>query len=68
MANRKTKHFIMNNKERYKLLTDFKTGIPLYYPTLYNPQVRGSGHSVSTIQSFISSMKVLLKWEEYYSG
>ena len=68
MANRKTKHFIMNNGERYKLLTDFKTGIPLYYPTLYiTSQVRGSGHSVSTIQSFISSMKVLLKWEEYYS-
>jgi len=66
--NYSTKHFIMGDGERYKLLADAKTGIPLYYPTLYiTSQIRGGGQSVSTIQSFITSLKVLLRWLEYYS-
>ncbi|MBI9091113.1 MAG: site-specific integrase [Desulfobacterium sp.] len=63
-----TKHFIMDNGERYKLLVNATTGIPLYYPTLYiTSQIRGGGQSVSTIQSFITSLKVLLRWLDHYS-
>lgn len=63
-----TKHIIMTDGERYKLLVKAATGIPLYYPTLYiTSQIRGCGQSVSTIQSFITSLKVLLRWSAHYS-
>ncbi len=63
-----TKHIIMGDGERYKLLVNANTGIPLYYPTLYiTSQIRGGGQSVSTIQSFITSLKVLLRWSDHYS-
>lgn len=63
-----TKHIIMGDGERYKLLVNANTGTPLYYPTLYiTSQIRGGGQSVSTIQSFITSLKVLLKWSNHYS-
>ena len=63
-----TKHIILSDGERYKLLVNTNTGIPLYYPTLYiTSQIRGGGQSVSTIQSFITSLKVLLKWLDHYS-
>jgi len=63
-----TKHIILSDGERYKLLVNANTGIPLYYPTLYiTSQIRGGGQSVSTIQSFITSLKVLLKWLDHYS-
>lgn len=63
-----TKHIILSDGERYKLLVKADTGIPLYYPTLYiTSQIRGGGQSVSTIQSFITSLKVLLRWSNHYS-
>ena len=66
--NYSTKHIIMSDGERCKLLVNANTGIPLYYPTLYiTSQIRGGSRSVSTIQSFITSLKVLLRWLDHYS-
>ncbi len=45
-----TKHIILSDGERDKLLVNADTGIPLYYPTLYiTSQIRGDAQSVSTI-------------------
>ncbi len=54
------KHISLLNGERYKLLVDAESGIPLYYPSLYiTTHVRGAGHSVSTIQSDTTSTTIL---------
>ena len=62
-----TKHIISKTGERLKLLVDGSTGVPLYYPNLYiTSQIRGAAKSVATIQSFITSLKVLYAWSLEY--
>lgn len=63
-----TKHIINNKGERFKVLTDESTGIPLYFPNLYvTSQMRGAAKSIASIQSFITAIKQLYAWCEYYS-
>ena len=63
-----TRHIILSDGERYKLPVNTETGIPLHYPTLYiTSQLRGGGQSVSTIQGFITALKVLSRWLDHYS-
>ncbi|WP_372879532.1 tyrosine-type recombinase/integrase [Spongiibacter marinus] len=63
-----TKHIVSSTGERQKLLVDGCSGVPLFYPNLYiTSQIRGSAKSVATIQSFITSMKVLYSWSAEYS-
>jgi len=60
-----TKHIIGESGERLKLLVDDSNGVPLFYPNLYvTSQIRGAAKSIATIQSFITSMKVLYSWCE----
>ncbi|HCI5505925.1 TPA: site-specific integrase, partial [Klebsiella pneumoniae] len=43
--------FIMNSGERYCLIIDKETMVPLYYPTLYiTTQVRNRSDSISTVE------------------
>lgn len=63
-----TKHIVGASGERLKLLIDSASGVPLFYPNLYiTSQIRGGSKSVATIQSFITSMKVLYSWSVEYS-
>ena len=49
--------------ERYRLLVEKETGIPLWYPNLYvTTQVRNSSKSVATMDLCLRSIKV---WLEY---
>ncbi|MGX9315447.1 integrase [Pantoea ananatis] len=46
-----TNTFIMNSGERYCLIINNETGIPLYYPNLYiTTQVRNRSSSISTVE------------------
>lgn len=63
-----TKHIVSKTGERLKLLVDGSSGIPLFYPNLYSTShIRGASKSVATIQSYITSMKVLYYWAAEYS-
>lgn len=63
-----TKHIVSNDGERLKILVEQATGVPLFYPNLYiTSQIRGGCKSIATIQSFITSMKVLNCWSAKYS-
>ncbi|MEJ1355672.1 MAG: site-specific integrase [Candidatus Sedimenticola sp. (ex Thyasira tokunagai)] len=63
-----TKHIVSGGGERLKLLVVSSSGLPLFYPNLYiTSQIRGGAKSVATIQSFITSMKVLYSWSVEYS-
>lgn len=65
--NLSVKHLTFRDGERHKLLVDSSSGVPLFYPSLYvTSHIRGNSHSVSTIQSFISALKVMYSWLEYY--
>lgn len=68
MVDLAARHIVSRQGERLKLLVDAASGIPLYYPNLYiTSQIRGGAKSVATIQSFITSMKVLYFWCDEYS-
>jgi len=58
------KYFKLTEGERYILLKDEFSGMPLYYPNLYiTSSIRGASRSISSIESFISAYKVLCAWE-----
>ena len=49
--------------ERYRLLVDRETSIPLWYPNLYiTTQVRNASKSVATMDSRLRAIKVLLDY------
>ena len=49
--------------ERYRLLVDGQTGVPLWYPNLYvTTQVRNASKSVATMDSCLRCIKVLLEY------
>lgn len=53
--------------ERFSILVD-ETGMPLYYPALYvTAELRGASLSINTINSALSSLKVLFAWQGYYN-
>jgi len=53
--------------ERFSILVD-DTGMPLYYPALYvTAELRGASLSINTINSVLSSLKLLFAWQDYYN-
>jgi integrase len=53
----------MQTGERYCLLVDMDTGMPLYYPNLYvTTQFRNESHSVAAMASALTGIKVLLRF------
>ncbi|EBX8911922.1 TPA: site-specific integrase [Salmonella enterica subsp. enterica serovar Agoueve] len=47
-----TERFLLDSGERYCIVVNKETGIPLYYPTLYlTTQIRNSGHAIATVES-----------------
>ncbi|MBA4709229.1 site-specific integrase [Aquitalea aquatica] len=63
--NYQIKSFVMLTGERYCLLIDRETGMPLYYPNLYvTTQVRNRSNSVASMESALSGINVLLRFCE----
>lgn len=57
------KSFVMSQGERYCLLVEKSTGLPLYFPNLFvTTQVRNRSLSFSAMQSALSGIAVLLKF------
>jgi integrase len=57
------KMFVMTSGERYCLLVDRATGTPLFYPNLYvTTQIRNTEKSVSTMETALTSINVLLSY------
>lgn len=57
------KSFVMSEGERYCLLIDKHSGIPLYYPNLYLvTQIRNRSLSYSSMESSLGGVSVLLKF------
>ena len=57
------KSFVMNKGERYCLLVDKSTGLPLYFPNLFvTTQARNRSLSLSAMQSTLSGVAVFLKY------
>ncbi len=62
-ASVKTATFVMSDGERYSLLVDKKTGLPLYYPNLFiTTQVRNKSLSLSSMNSSLAGIKMLLQF------
>ena len=54
-----------NDGERYCLLVDGETGLPLWYPNLYiTTQVRNASKAVATMDSRLRAIKVLLNFSD----
>lgn len=61
--NYRIKGFVMQSGERYCLLMNRNTGMPLYYPNLYvTTQVRNRSNSVAAMESGLSGINVLLSY------
>lgn len=59
------KSFVMQGGERYCLLVDKTTGMPLFYPNLFvTTQVRNKSNSVAAMESALSGINVLLSFCE----
>ncbi len=57
------KTFVMDSGERYCLLVDDSSGLPLYYPNLYvTTQIRNKSLSYSAMESALSGISVLLRF------
>lgn len=57
------KSFVMSGGERYCLLVDKCSGLPLYYPNLFvTTQVRNGSLSYSTMESTLGGIAVLLRF------
>ena len=61
--NYRIKGFVMQSGERYRLLLDKATEMPLYYPNLFvTTQVRNNSISVAAMESALSGINVLLSF------
>ena len=61
MRSYRVKSFVLKSGERYCLLVDKVTGLPLYYPNLFvTTQVRNISQSVASMESALTSINVLL--------
>lgn len=57
------KTFVMKSGERYCLLVDNHSGLPLFYPNLFiTTQVRNRSLSYSTMEAALSGISVLLRY------
>jgi integrase len=57
------KSFVMQSGERYCLLVDKTSGMPLFYPNLFvTTQVRNKSNSVAAMESALSGINVLLSF------
>ncbi|HEY9017223.1 site-specific integrase [Thiomicrospira sp.] len=57
--------FVMENGERYCLLVESGSGVPLFYPNLFiTTQVRNASLSFASMESALSSISVLLKFSD----
>lgn len=57
------KTFVMISGERYCLLVDPESGVPLFYPNLFvTTQVRNAGLSVSSMQTALVAINVLYSY------
>lgn len=57
----KIKTFILKSGERYCLLLDRTTGVPLFYPNLFvTTQLRNKSKSVAVLESALTGINVLL--------
>lgn len=57
------KTFVMNSGERYCILVDNATCLPLYFPNLYiTTQIRNKSLSFSAMESSLSSISVLIRF------
>ena len=55
--------FIMSSGERFCLLVDAKTRLPLFYPNLFvTTQIRNASLSVSAMESALGAINVLLRF------
>ena len=63
--NFQTRSFVMPSGERYCLLFEKTSAIPLFYPNLFvTTQVRNNSKSLSAMESALSGVKVLLTFCE----
>ncbi len=59
----KLKTFVMDSGERYCLLIDSHSDLPLFYPNLYvTTQIRNKSLSYSAMESTLSSISVLISF------
>lgn len=57
------KSFVMENGERYCLLVESRSGLPVYYPNLFiTTQIRNSSLSYSSMEGYLSSIAALYKF------
>jgi len=57
------KTFVMTSGERYCLLVDIRSGLPLFYPNLYiTTQVRNKSLSYSAMESSLNGISILLRF------
>lgn len=63
------KTIILESGERYVLLVDKDTGIPLYYPNLYiTTQIRNRSLSLSAMSSALNGISILLEYLHTHYG
>lgn len=61
--NYRVKTFVMDSGERYCLVTDRSSGLPVYYPTLFlTTQIRSKGDAFSTMLAAASNLTMLLRF------
>lgn len=57
------KTFVMDSGERYCIVMNRSSGLPVYYPTLYlTTQLRNRGDAFSTMSAAASNLIVLLRF------
>ncbi|MEL4889433.1 site-specific integrase, partial [Pectobacterium betavasculorum] len=57
--------FILDSGERYCIVINKESGIPLYYPNLYlTTRFRNTGHAVSTIESKAVNLSLFYRFLE----
>ena len=65
--NYRIKSFVMQSGERYCLLVDKATAMPLFYPNLYvTTQVRNRSSSVAAMEAALSGINVFLSFCDQY--
>lgn len=65
MCKIKIDKFRLDSGERYCIVTNKETGIPLYYPNLYlTTQFRNNGHALATIESKAVNITILYRFLE----
>ncbi|RRO01053.1 hypothetical protein [Pectobacterium aquaticum] len=65
MSKIKIEKFILDSGERYCVITNKGTGIPLYYANLYlTTQVRNNGHAISSIESKAVNISLFYRFLE----